>query len=632
MKKMKIPSWAKQKIWEVKNSLVSLEVPPPFPMPPLIWKLLHSRGLTTKEKIESHISPKLLSMTSPYALDGMEKGVERLIQAFVHQEKICIYADFDLDGSAGLTILKTAFKALGFKHLSHLQPKRLKDGYGFHKSMVKDIEEEGTKLIITVDVGTSDFEAVQEAQSLGIDVIVTDHHLPPQKLPPAHVVINPNKEECSSDLGYLCGTGVAFYLALALRSELKKQSLLASDFDPKSLLDCFVIGTLTDMVPVRNENRTLIKHGLLVLEKTKRPGLQELLKTLGLWNRPLTSVDVTMRFAPKINALSRMEGKILPVDLFLVEEEEAAKKCVEEVMASHQKRLFLQKQTEEEAMRSLESSEGKRKFIFLCSKNFHKGVLGLLATKLSQDFSCPAFIGSIDEEKGCIFGSARAPKTDHLKLEDVKVSKDLKPDNLISAFQFSSTSLLKFGGHAMAAGFQLEASKAENFRELLSEYYNKFPFPPPAKTFYDGVGSLREIDIHFMDWYEKLEPFGVQFEIPFFLIPHLEIRSVFPLRGGHLKMLFRESHPSIHEIEGVWFSPPKSFAPLFAASESTSSSRSRSLLTPHSSIKTVDVVAEPQWNHFNGKKKIQLLIKDIRPSVSSATSMIAASSGASPKA
>lgn len=646
---------SEQKIWTPKISPSSSPLPPPpLPMPSLIWKLLYSRGLTTKQKVESHISPRLTDMTPPLALDGMEKAVHRLTQAFIKQEHICIYADFDLDGSAGLTLLKVALKSLGFKNVSHLQPKRLKEGYGFHKSLVGEIAKRGTQVIVTVDVGTSDFEAVEEAQkNCHIDVIITDHHLPPSQLPPAYVVINPNKDSCSSGLEHLCGTGVAFYLALALRAELKKKSLFKDDFDPKDLLDCFVIGTLTDMVPVRNENRALIKHGLLVLERTHRPGLKELLKSLSLWNQNLTSVDVTMRFAPKINALSRMEGKILPVDLFLVEGEEEARACVKEVMASYQKRLLLQRQAEEEAQQSLEREERsflsqatgnivtqatedienqrehilqngqwdkkkkeslyRKKFVFLCSKNFHKGILGLLATKISQDFSCPTFIGCIDEERGCVLGSARAPKTEHLKLEEVKVSKDLKSENLLSALQFSASSLLKFGGHAMAAGFQLEISKIKDFKNHLKEYYNKFPFPLPAKVLYDEVGSLREINKEFMEWHGKLEPFGVQFEVPIFLIPKLDICFTTPLRGGHIKFLFREKSPkdsSSYEMEAIWFSPPK-FASRYLSSSFSSDNHLSHDKTFH---QTVDIIAEPQWNYFNGIKKIQLLLKNIRPS------------------
>ena len=607
----------KEKVWEPKFKVTtSSEIPPPpFEMPPLIWQVLYSRGLKTSKEIESHIAPKLFNMTPPLALDDMEKSVERLVEAFIKQEKICIYADFDLDGSSGLTLLKTAMKNLGFQNLMHMQPRRLKEGYGFHKNLVQDLAKKGVNVIITVDVGTSDFEAVEEAQNSNIDVIITDHHLPPEKLPPAYALINPNKKDCSSELGHLCGTGVAFYLTLALKSKLKEKSLLKQDFNPKELLDCFVIGTLTDMVPVKNENRALIKHGLTVLEKTKRIGLRELLKSLDLWGRSLTSQDVTMRFAPKINALSRMEEDVLPVDLFLVEEENQAKEFVQTVIASHQKRLSLQKKAEIEALRSLEIDEIKnkeRRFVLLCSKNFHKGILGLLATKISQEFFCPAFVGTIDEENNCILGSARElntnfhfksyqnKNTENKEIETIEPAESKSEQNILSALQHASPHLTKFGGHAMASGFQLEISKFNALKESLNEHYSKLPPPPPPKIFYDGLGSIKDINPYFMEWHEKLDPFGTQFEIPTFLIPSVEILSVYPLRGGHLKFKLKEKG-SYHTIYGLWFSPPKS-SNLYLNSNFY-----------ENKITNVDILAEPQWNYFNGNKSIQLLIKDLKP-------------------
>ncbi|MGZ3798449.1 MAG: single-stranded-DNA-specific exonuclease RecJ, partial [Pseudobdellovibrionaceae bacterium] len=282
--------------------------------PPLIGQILASRGFSDSSQVDKFLFPKLTSLKEPLLLKGMDQAVARLGQAALHKEKVCIYADFDLDGTSGLALLKLGMQALGFADVIHYQPKRLSEGYGFHAHAVEELHKQGVTLIVTVDVGITANPAVEKAQALGIDVILTDHHLPGAVLPPAFVIVNPNQKSDDSGLGYLCGAGVAFYLLRALkRYFFDHPTLPKNNFDLKEVLDFFTIATLTDMVPLLEDNRVLVKHGLLKLSETRRPGLRALLAELGLENRPLTSQDVAIRFAPKLNALSRMECGILPI-------------------------------------------------------------------------------------------------------------------------------------------------------------------------------------------------------------------------------------------------------------------------------------------------------------------------------
>lgn len=569
-------------VWKARNPRPQ---PAPSGLPRLIWEVMSGRGFETEDAIQRWLSPSLKILKDPSSLCEMDKAVERLLLAHQRQEPIVIYADYDLDGTSGLALLLKAFSWLGFQDVTYYQPKRLTEGYGLHNEAIQKLYDQGRRLLLSVDLGITAVEEVDFANSLGMEVIITDHHLPKETLPKAVAVVNPNRGNCPSGLSHLCGTGVAFYLVLALRRSLLEQGMLATgaDFDLKGLLDCFVIGTVTDMVPLIDENRVLVKHGLLQLARTERPGLRVLLQALGLWGNPLTSQDVAIRFAPKLNALSRMEMGIQPIDLYLVEDENKAQQLVETVLSNNQTRQASQKSAETEAMEYLEQHPPKSS-IFVYSKNFHRGVVGLVATKLCQEFGLPTFVGSLAEEEGIIVGSARMPEGRGL--------------NALDAMASASQSLEQFGGHAMAAGFELKETQAEAFRAGLESYYAAHQLSvEPRVWFYDAEASLNDLNPTFMSWYEHLSPFGAQFAPPVFCVKRARLAQVKELKGGHLRLTLNESS-QISRV-GLWFSPPKDHVLL----------QNDWSATPY-----VDVLVEPQWNYFAGKRTLQLLIQDIRPS------------------
>ena len=259
--------------------------PPPAALPRLVWDVMNARGFKTEDAIQQWLNPSLKNLRDPFTLFDMDKAIARLVKAREDQEHLVIYADYDLDGTSACALLLTAFEWMGFKNVSFYQPKRLTEGYGLHNVAIQKLFDKGARLLVSVDLGITAVEEVEFASSLGMESIITDHHLPKEKLPDAVAVVNPNRGNCPSNLSHLCGTGVAFYLVLALKRALQEQGLLETDFDPKELLDCFVIGTVTDMVPLIHENRVLVKHGLVQLAKTKRPGLRVLLQALGLWGQ-----------------------------------------------------------------------------------------------------------------------------------------------------------------------------------------------------------------------------------------------------------------------------------------------------------------------------------------------------------
>ena len=282
------------------GSTASLEAAWPRPLK----ELLLNRGFTNDQHVDTFFSPNIQNLKDPFLIMGMDKACERLTQALEKNEKICIYADFDLDGTSGCALLKKALLLLGYQNVMAYQPRRLKDGYGFHAHVVEDLKKQNVDLILTCDVGITAFKACEKANELGVDVIITDHHLPAGELPKALVVVNPNQTGDTSGLGYLSGAGVAFTLMRGLKRVLTDKKLGAPEkLNLKDLLDCFTIATLTDMVPLVEDNRVLVQMGLKSLAQTTRPGLAALLAALNLSGKTLTSSDVAIRFAPKLNAL-----------------------------------------------------------------------------------------------------------------------------------------------------------------------------------------------------------------------------------------------------------------------------------------------------------------------------------------
>lgn len=566
------------RIWQRKPVPQSLQ---DSQLPRLIQQILESRGITESSAIHTLFSAKLKDLKNPFLLHDMDKAVARLCEAFEKDQRICVYADFDLDGTSGLALLVRGFEMLGFKNVEGYQPLRLQEGYGVHAHAIEKLQASGVDLVVTVDVGITAFDALERAAELGLDVIVTDHHQPKDVMPKALAVVNPNKGFCDSGLGYLSGVGVGFYLFLALKMEFQKRGWLTGEVDSKELLDCFVIGTLTDMVPLVHENRSLVKHGLKALEATKRPALKALLEELNLVGRALNSQDVAIRFAPKLNALSRLETGLRPIDIFLETDVKKARELISMVMNSNKQRVDLQASAEKKAQEIVDF-EGHSRFIWVWSDQFHRGVVGLVATKLSQKYKVPAFVGSLDSE-GKIVGSARAP-------EGV-------PLNALDLLEGAKDLLCKFGGHKAAAGFEVTLENALLLKARFEQVVSAVDEGELAIQFdYDAVGKLEDVNTGFMKWYDSLGPFGAQFEAPLIMLSDLKLKATRELKGGHLRLTLAQESPR-YEMEALWFSPPSDHPAM-------------THLRDHQG--SWEVLAEPQWNSFNGRTSLQLLLRDLR--------------------
>lgn len=553
-------------------------------LPDLVCRLLTARGIQDPAAIESLLKPQIQSLKDPLLLRGMREGADRLVRAFENKEKVCVYADFDLDGTSGLALLWEGLEKLGFENLVGYQPKRLSEGYGFHASVVEDLHQQGVSVIVTVDVGITAFEASSKAKALGIDVVLTDHHLPLESLPDAFTVINPNQEADDSGLGYLCGAGVAFYFLRALKRALVDRGLKKDqDLPLRPLLDYLTIATLTDMVPLVEDNRALVKQGLLVLAQTPRPGLRALLDNLGMGDKPLTSQDVAIRFAPKLNALSRMETGLRPIDLFRAPDAEAAGHMVHEVLENNSARVEFQSQGEAKALELLKDWPHD-KFVLITHPEFHRGVVGLIATKIAGVMNVPTFIGSKGAD-GLIVGSGRLPAGSEL--------------NLLDALSAVEAHLNRFGGHSGAAGFEFHSDHQELITSSMARFYDEASLRPQTVVVdYDLDVDMLELTDSNMKWIETLGPFGQGFASPLFRLSGVRVKDQKVLKGGHLKLWLEKAdgtYPGRKAMEALYFSPPPS---LKAAQVSPGTE--------------VDVLGELQWNVFNGQRTLQMNIKDLK--------------------
>ncbi|MGH1467608.1 MAG: single-stranded-DNA-specific exonuclease RecJ, partial [Bdellovibrionales bacterium] len=511
-------------------------------IPELVSRLLKAKGFLNQDDQLEFLNPSMKDIKSPFVLNGMDQGCVRLSEALKNNEKIGIYCDYDLDGSSAAAILFDGFGQLGFNDIEIYQPRRLAEGYGFHKAGVDYFKEKGVSVIVTVDVGITAHETCLYAKDEGLDVILTDHHLPDATLPEALTVINPNTKECTAGLGHLCGAGVAFYLVYGLAKYLKDSGEeIKQGFSLDSLLDLFVIGTLTDMVPLIKENRVLVKSGLKKFSSTKRPGLLALKARSELMGKQISSSDIGFKLAPKLNSLSRLDTELRPTTILIEEDRETAEKLVAEAFLVNEKRVKSLEEGLKEAIEYFKENTPEG-VCFFVSEDIHPGVMGLIATRVVEEYGAPAFIGSI-LANGQIVGSARLPAKTGLSLKEM---------------MSFCPSLIQFGGHAEAAGFELKFEKAAQFKNELSMYLEDFSTKEANIAFgpkYDCEVYLEELNREFLSWLKHLEPFGVGFEQPIFKVSDLEIASVRKLKDKHYKLLVSDKKGKTFDV--LWFSPAK---------------------------------------------------------------------------
>jgi len=474
-------------------------------------RVLCARGYGEPEAARRFFAPSLEDLHDPRLLAGMDAALDRLRRAIRAGEKILLYGDYDVDGATSVAILKKAIELAGGAATFHI-PHRLRDGYGMRPEAIDEAASAGVSLIVSLDTGIRAAQAVCRARTLGIDVIVTDHHLPEAELPPALAILNPNQPGCPYPEKNLCGAGVAFKLVQALLGSLdwpadKLRRVLGS------FLKIVAIATVADVVPLTGENRVIVKHGLEALSSVRNPGLRELMRLAGIADGATpTAGQVAFRIAPRLNAAGRMADANAAVDLLLTSDAERARALAEELHNLNRDR----QDTEAEIVRlALEEClrapvDGQSALVF-SGRDWHRGVVGIVASRLVERFHRPVFVLGHDVEQGIVQGSGRSIPGFHL-LEALESMPEL---------------FLRFGGHRQAAGVALAPENVEVFRERLNAYASARltpdDFVPEIEI--DSELEFSEIDDRSVRDLLKLAPFGHGNPAPVLWAAGLEVAS-----------------------------------------------------------------------------------------------------------
>ncbi len=503
----------------------------------LLEHLLASRGIASAEEKERFLNPDYEKHThDSFLMKGMEKAVARILKAIQKDERTAIFSDYDADGIPGAVVLHDFFKKLSYLNFENYIPDRHQEGFGLNMKAIEAIAERGAKLLITIDCGITDIEEVARANELGMDVIITDHHLPKEKLPSAFAILNPKQTDCSYPEKMLCGSGVVFKLVQALVKKIvgsPSTSLVATSLSlgwEKWLLDMVGIETLSDMVPLNGENRVFAYYGLKVLRKSPRLGLGQLLQELRLNRRELTEDDVGFMITPRINAASRMG---VPMDAFqLFAEEDAAKAGA---LARHLNKINDERKGKVAALvKEVRKIVAERHAVSVPtvvvagSPNWRPALLGLVANALAEDYGKPVFLWGREGGEN-LKGSCRSDGHTDLSL----------------LMQEASGVFSDFGGHKEAGGFSIALDKVHLLESALERAYEKVcvehSFSPEYLV--DAVLSIDEINGDLWRDIAKLAPFGVGNSKPLFLFQSLvvSVAESFGKERQHLKLVFENS-------------------------------------------------------------------------------------------
>lgn len=536
----------------------------------LLARILINRGIDTDEKIKKFLYPSLDDLYNPYMLNDMEIAVERIVKAIEQNEKITVYGDYDVDGITSVTILKQFLDEQNVV-VDYYLPNRLSEGYGLNNNALQKIKDRGTTLIITVDCGISAYDEIEFAKSLDMEVIITDHHECPLKLPLALAIVDPKRDDSTYPFNSLAGVGVTFKLlhALALRLNLPSESYL-------KYLDIVCLGTVADIVPLIDENRVIVKYGLEYIKHTSNIGLKALIGVSGC-----TSIDsqaISFGLAPRINACGRMGDAETALKMLLTHDEKEAFEIANILQEKNKERQDVEKGIMQDAVNKIESEQmNKDNIIVVGSENWFHGVIGIVASKITDAYYKPSILVCFEGENGK--GSGRS----------------IEGFDLHEALNTTSDCLQKYGGHEMAIGLSVEKSKFAEFKNAIIKYANEKitqEYVPVIKI--DSEINIREATGKTIEELKLLEPYGESNMPPIFMYKNIKVDSVRTLSNDkHLKLNVKEGNVVLDAI-------------AFNMGDKKDSIRLGD---------KVDILFHLEINRFNGRETIQLNVKDIKKSL-----------------
>lgn len=508
----------------------------------ILATLLVNRGLVELDQAKFFLLGSFNDLPSPFLMKDMNKAVNRVISAIQNKESIFIYSDYDVDGVTAASSLICFFRELGIEVNYHI-PHRLKDGYGLHETALREIKQRGGKVVITADCGISNIKEALVAESLGLDLIITDHHIIPPALPEAHAVLNPLRKESDFPDLTISGVGVVFYFMMALRSSLRNSGFFEKRKEPnlKNYLDFVALGTIADMVPLKGSNHVLVKEGLKILSQRKRPGIKALIQVSGLEKKDsIGTYEVGFQLAPRLNAGGRLAHAELSVKLLISTDFIEALEFAQKLNLENNQRRFLQEETLEQATQMIEKNKyHENKSIVLSSPHWHPGVIGIVASKLVEKYYRPTCLIAENEGKGK--GSGRSIEALHL----VDTLRNCQSSQTHGLFE-------NFGGHKAAAGFSIRVENIELFRKqfegIVSKSLNEEHFIQKIKV--DLKLNMNEIHRKLWEELENLSPFGMGNPEPLFMTEShsFKINHSYIVGQKHLKFFLEAEEGEFQAI------------------------------------------------------------------------------------
>ena len=553
--------WECYSVDEVKVNELSKE----YNLSKILANILVNRNI---ENIDKFLNPTRHDFHDPFLMPDMEKAIQRLIKAIEDKQKIMIFGDYDADGITSITVLKKFLNERGMEVGTYI-PNRLNEGYGLNKEAIKKIFDQGYTLMITVDCGISGIEEIDYANSLGIETIITDHHEPAESLPNAYAVIDAKRKDNEYPFNQLAGVGVVFKViqALSIKLGLDEKEYL-------KYLDIICVGTISDIVPLVDENRVIAKLGLKLVEVTRNIGLRTLIQSIGF--KEINSTAISFGVAPRINACGRMGHQQEALDLFLCDDINKAKEIATRLNAFNQERQAKEKAICEQVVEQIEAGEKDKTCIILGHEDWHHGIIGIVSSKVTEMYFKPSILICFEGDEGK--GSGRS----------------IPGFDLHEALMKCSDTIEKFGGHSMAIGITVKKDKFEEFKQEFEEYAkscNISEIVPVVQI--DEEVNLKDICMEDVRSLKLLEPFGEANKMPIFLFKNLKINSIRALsEGKHLKLNLKSDS---YMIDAIGFNMGE-------------------LANQYLLDDKVDVVGSLDINKFNGNENMQITIKDIRKS------------------
>jgi single-stranded-DNA-specific exonuclease len=554
-----------------------------FPdIPPLVLQVLFNRNIKSPEQINQFVKLELPE-DDPFLLMGMPAATERLAQAIINQEEIVVYGDYDVDGVTATALMMQFFKEIGATARPYI-PNRFDEGYGLNNEALQTLADQGAKVILTVDCGIRSVKEVAFGNECALDIIITDHHHVGEEIPPAVAVINSKQPGCPYPFKELAGVGLAFKLVQGLlRTPLLKphirQAVSQGKLYPNDYYDLVALGTVADLALLTDENRKLVTQGIQALNQRLRPGLAALMQKAKLKSgSPITAQTIGFTIGPRLNAAGRLDSAMNAYKLLCVKDEKQADQLATELDSQNRERQQLTEFTVDKSRERIVDDQGKSPLYLIESSDFNPGVVGLAASRLMDEFYRPVLVAAQDDEKGITKGSARSIPEFHIT----------------RALDQCADLLVRYGGHAVAAGFTVETEKVPDFRARLLEIAGATFNPETLRPtlLIDAEVNLRGVKPELVDELIQLSPFGQGNPMPTLSSRHITVVEARPVgkEEKHLRLSLTDGK---QPWNGIAFNQGSWAGKLPRGTQ-------------------VDIAYNPEYNYWNGQRTVQLNVKDIK--------------------